>query len=226
MRLHPLDRPVWNALHSGWSALAVGGAHALRLDPEYGPFAAAIDASPVAQAALSALTPPTGELWIVEADSIISPLGAPVLRTAQLIQMTAKSIATLDQTLDFAELAEPDATDMRALASLTRPGPFEARTHALGHFIGLRREGRLVAMAGERMKLPGFTEVSGVCTHPDHRGKGHAGTLLRTVAQRIIDRGETPFLHAYASNTGAIALYQALGFTVRRDMHMLVLGFG
>jgi hypothetical protein len=75
-------------------------------------------------------------------------------------------------------------------------------------------------MAGERMKPDGFTEVSGVCTHPDHRGRGYAGALMRLVARRILDRGETPFLHAYASNTGAIALYETLGFTLRREVLM------
>jgi predicted GNAT family acetyltransferase len=78
-------------------------------------------------------------------------------------------------------------------------------------------------MAGERMRMPGFTEVSGVCTHPDHRGRGYAGALLRRVAQRILDRGETPFLHSYADNAGAIALYESLGFRQRRQVwcHLL-----
>lgn len=84
----------------------------------------------------------------------------------------------------------------------------------------MKANGRLVAMAGERMKPDGFTEVSGVCTHPEHRGRGYAGALMRLVAGRILDRGETPFLHAYASNRGAIALYQTLGFTLRRGVLM------
>jgi predicted GNAT family acetyltransferase len=86
------------------------------------------------------------------------------------------------------------------------------KTHLLGPFIGVRREGRLVAMAGVRLNLDGFTEVSGVCTHPDHRGRGYAGALMRVVAERMLARGETPWLHAYASNSGAIALYESLGF--------------
>jgi predicted GNAT family acetyltransferase len=81
-------------------------------------------------------------------------------------------------------------------------------------------DGRLAAMAGERMKPDGFTEVSGVCTHPDFRGRGYGGALMRHVAQRILDRGETPFLHAYASNRGAIAMYERLGFTLRREVLM------
>jgi predicted GNAT family acetyltransferase len=110
---------------------------------------------------------------------------------------------------------------MLALATLTRPGPFFERTHELGEFIGVREGGRLIAMAGERMKPDGFTEVSGVCTHPDFRGQGHAAALTRIVASRIRERGETPFLHAYASNAPAIALYERLGYRLRRNVLMV-----
>jgi predicted GNAT family acetyltransferase len=117
---------------------------------------------------------------------------------------------------------------MLALANLTKPGPFFERTHRLGDFIGVKvpdgKGGRrLAAMAGERMRLPGFTEVSGICTHPDYRGHGYAGGLSRIVAGRILARGETPFLHAYAHNTAATGLYETLGFSLRRQMHMRVL---
>jgi predicted GNAT family acetyltransferase len=107
---------------------------------------------------------------------------------------------------------------MIALAELTEPGPFRARTHELGQFWGIRREGRLVAMAGERMKLPGFTELSGVCVHPDWRGHGFARDLSAFVAGAIAARGETPFLHVFADNRAAIRLYEQLGFTARREM--------
>jgi predicted GNAT family acetyltransferase len=115
---------------------------------------------------------------------------------------------------------------MLALATLTEPGPFFARTHQLGDFVGVRDGGRLMAMAGERMKPTGFTEVSGVCTHPDGRGRGYAGALTRAVVAKILARGEQPFLHVYAHNTGAIALYEALGFSLRRKMSMTVLTRG
>ena len=95
-----------------------------------------------------------------------------------------------------------------------------------GDFVGVKLDGRLVAMAGERMKLEGLTEISGVCTHPDHRGHGYAGALMRVIAGRILARGERPFLHVYATNTGAIALYEALGFTRRYAMTLTVLERG
>jgi predicted GNAT family acetyltransferase len=109
------------------------------------------------------------------------------------------------------------------LATLTKPGPYFARTHRLGDFVGVKQDGRLIAMAGERMKPDGFTEVSGVCTHPDARGRGYAGALMRVVVAKILARGETPFLHVYAANTGAIGLYETLGFALRREVTMTVL---
>lgn len=113
---------------------------------------------------------------------------------------------------------------MLGLATATEPGPFFVRTHELGDFFGIRDGGRLVAMAGERMKPEGHTEVRGVCTLPSHRGRGHASDLMRYVASRILDRGETPFLHAYASNTRATALYRSIGFVERRDIVMTRIG--
>ena len=118
------------------------------------------------------------------------------------------------------QLGDADAPEMLALATLTEPGPFFVKTHQLGRFVGIRQDGRLVAMAGERMQPDGFTEVSGVCTHPDHRGRGYAAALMGEVARGILARGDTPFLHAYASNQAAIALYERLGFQHRREILM------
>jgi predicted GNAT family acetyltransferase len=109
---------------------------------------------------------------------------------------------------------------MFALARLTEPGPFFERTHQLGDFVGVRLEGRLVAMAGERLKLTGYTEVSAVCTHPEHRGSGYAAGLMSLVARKITERGEIPFLHAYDHNASAIALYQRLGYRRRRSVQV------
>lgn len=223
---HPLDRPVWSALTTGWSPFAQGDARALRLDPRYGPFGAPANASSDSLDALTALIPADGELWLVGAGDLPTPDDATVLRTALLHQMIAEHIVPSSQSIDFLSLDEGDAPEMLALAQLTKPGPFTTLTHRLGDFIGVRRDGQLIAMAGERMKIDGFTEVSGVCTHPDHRGQGHAGALMRVVAQRILARGEIPFLHTYASNVTAIALYEKLGFRLRTPVNMVVLGPG
>jgi hypothetical protein len=106
---------------------------------------------------------------------------------------------------------------------LTKPGPFAARTIELGSYIGVRSGSHLVAMAGERMRFDGFTEISAVCTHPDHRGRGHARLLVRALMRDIVARGETPFLHIYSENAGAAALYRGLGFRYLRSLTVTVL---
>ena len=223
---HPLDRPVWNTLTSRWSGLARGDARAWRVDPEVGPFAAAADGSDDSLTALAGLVPAAGDLWIVDAEPLPPPPGARVDRQLELNQMVAAQVDPPAAAFEILPLTTADAAEMFALARLTEPGPWERRTHELGGFVGVKERGRLVAMAGERMKPAGFTEVSGVCTHPDHRGRGYAGQLMRAVAGRILARGETPFLHVYPSNAGAIALYETLGFRLRRPVTMTVLRRG
>lgn len=225
---HVLDRPAWMALTSRQSGLAVGDGQALRFDPDHGLFAGAADGSAEALAALAALVPAEGGIATVEATGPVSVPGA-VGVTHNVWQMVMAGGLAPAPAPDFEilDLTEADAPRMLALATLTEPGPFFARTHRLGDFVGVKApDGTLIAMAGERMKPVGFTEVSGVCTHPGHRGRGYAGALMRVVAGRILARGETPFLHSYAHNTGAIALYQALGFSLRREMTMTMLTRG
>lgn len=220
---HPLDRPVWSALTSRQAPLALGDAQALRFDPAYALFAAAADASPDSTAALAALNTSPNGLGLVEAGAMPVPPGAVVRAQAACVQMVAGSLTAGGKTVAFEPLGEADAGEMLALATLTAPGPFFDKTHRLGDFIGVRQNGRLIAMAGERMKPDSFTEVSGVCTHPDHRGQGFASALMRVVTQRILERGEQAFLHAYAANTATIALYETLGFRVRTTVTYTVL---
>jgi predicted GNAT family acetyltransferase len=107
---------------------------------------------------------------------------------------------------------------MRALAQMTEPGPFAERTHTLGQFWGIREEGRLIAMTGERMRMPGFGEVSAVCVHPDARGRGLGVLLTRKATANLAGQGLRPFLHSYADNHAAIATYRRAGFQVAREM--------
>jgi predicted GNAT family acetyltransferase len=216
--IHPLDRPAWSALTTRQAPLAIGNSRALRFDPDYGLFAAAADGTPESLAALAALAPAEGAIGLVEPGPPPVPPGVALVSSALCHQMIAQSITPRPACFPLIPLTDADAPEMLALATLTRPGPFFARTHRLGQFVGAKVDGQLVAMAGERMKPEGFTEVSGVCTHPDHRGRGYAAALMAHVAAGILARGETPFLHSYSDNEGAIALYEKMGFRLRRQV--------
>jgi predicted GNAT family acetyltransferase len=118
-------------------------------------------------------------------------------------------------------LGPDDVPEMLDLVARAQPGPFAPRTIELGRYLGLRHEGALIAMAGERLQLPGWVEISAVCTDPAHRGRGLGTALVRAVSAGIRERGATPFLHTAASNERAIRLYRSLGFTKRRDISIL-----
>jgi predicted GNAT family acetyltransferase len=123
----------------------------------------------------------------------------------------------------FDPLGAADVPAMLELTALTKPGPFFARTYELGQYLGSRDGDELVAMARERMRFDGFTEISAVCVRPDHRGKGHAQRLIRALIKGIADRGEIPFLHVFVSNLNAVALYERLGFVVRATLQVTAL---
>lgn len=223
MTASPLDRPVWHALNTRQNAFAVGGARARRYATDVEPFAAARNDSDESLAELATLIATHGAAVLIQVGESPLPPGTAALATMTGVQMVARNLEPLAPVLPVERLTEADVPAMIALAALTQPGPFLARTHLLGQFWGVKENGKLLAMAGERMKLDGFTEVSGVCTHPDARGRGYAGLLSRTVATQIQNRGETPFLHAYATNTPAIRLYETLGFELRTNMVVTML---
>ena len=215
MTQHPLDHPVWNALNGRLAKFATGTTRALRMLPDIGPFGATMDDTPEALADLAKLVPEAGPLLLMQPHESPTPPGTAVQLKGLGVQMVAHSVKPLEPNNEIEQLTAADAPEMLALATLTVPGPFATRTHELGTFLGVKQNGKLVAMAGERLRWPGYTEISGVCTHPDHRGKGYAGLLSRAVATQIMSRGETPMLHAWATNTPAIRLYEQLGFELR-----------
>ena len=221
---HPLDRPVWSAFTGRQADLAIVDGPALRVHPDYGLFAATADNGPGSLAALERLVRAHGEVGLFERFDPPPVPGTTVVNRALCWQMIAEELATpAPVSFEIAPLTDADGPQMLALATLTKPGPFFRRTHQLGDFVGVKIDGRLAAMAGERMRPEGFTEVSGVCTHPDFRGRGYAARLMLHVAGKIRERGETPFLHSYADNAGAIALYQSLGFRFRCEQVLTVL---
>ncbi len=219
---HILDRPAWNALASVHSQFAEGTPLAKRYAPSIVPFAAMQDDTPESIAALTSL-PLSGEtLALVEARPIPAIPGFETIIDATLVQMLAEKPFNRIEDPRIVALGEQDAADMLELATLTKPGPFTLKAQSLGRFWGIRMNGRLVAMGGQRMRQPGFAELSGLCVHPDFQGKGLGKLMLRFVAGEISAGNETVYLHAYKHNEGAVGLYRSLGFAIRSDMNFRV----
>lgn len=222
---HPLDRPVWNMLTGRQAHLAEGDGRAVRIDRGYGVFGAAPDTGADALAALAALVPDDGEIWIVEDEPWPVPPGTREVKRAILAQMVAEGAPPSPREGEptILPLGDDDAPEMTALAEHAKPGPWGPKTHRYGPFFGIRENGRLLAMAGQRILVPGMAEVSGVSTWEDCRGRGLARALIGHVMREMVARGEQPFLHSYADNAGAIALYESLGFRIRREVHVLAI---
>ena len=233
---HLLDDPVWHALTGPHRHFAVatrsdhGAARALRYRVDVAPFAVLRDVTDHrAWHDLAELCGPEGRAALESPGShaISSPPGWTVTTVFSLAQMIAPTNgvtpdASLLPTEAPVALGMRDAAEMIALAELTRPGPFTASTVELGGYLGVRRQGRLVAMAGRRMHVPGWIEVSAVCTHPDHRGQGLSRMLTAAVETAIRQQGHRAFLHVLHENTGAVELYRGLGFSTRADMTITV----
>lgn len=216
-----LDRPIWTALATRQAHLGQGGALARRYHSDVAPFAALASEIPAAYEALHQLLLPDEQVALLSAEPL-APIDA--LHTSQigtLHQMIATHHeADSSDDRDVIRLGGADAQDMLDLVEKTKPGPFCKRTHEMGNYIGIRNQGRLIAMAGERMCMDGYVEISAVCVDDDWRGKGLAGRLMNLLRRDIVHRGATPFLHVLSSNRSALALYERLGFEVRRTFYL------
>jgi GNAT superfamily N-acetyltransferase len=217
-----LDNPVWAALTGPQAGLAQGEGRARRFPADLSPLAALPDdADGDAWRDMARLVGPGGVFLGAEV-----PLPPPPGWTVELelpgVQLVAGAagppVAATPPVGDVVRLGAADVPEILDLVARTEPGPFAPRTTELGGYVGVRLDGALVAMAGQRLRPPGWTEVSAVCTSPDVRGRGLAGWLTQIVTAEIRARGDRPFLHALASNTGAVRLYRALGFTLRREV--------
>ncbi len=222
---HPLDNVVWSALSSEQTHLAEhsSNGHAARYAPEVGPFGGFRDPDTPSWSGLSDLMG-SGEfnlLLLPEPDE--TPPGLELLSSEIATQYVA---GHLDDTAlpEFQLLSERDLPEILALVEIAPPGPFGARTLETGRYIGLRHQGRLVAMAGERMRCPGWIEVSAVCVHPSARGQGLGARLTLGVARRIREAGSEAMLHVREGNDAAHALYQKIGFRVRREFWAAAFG--
>jgi ribosomal protein S18 acetylase RimI-like enzyme len=224
---HPLDEVIWRALTSVQEAFAEGTGGARRYPAAAAPFAAKIDLEASAFRSLLGLMGSSDDrIALFTPIEIEPPPPFSVFRRENVDQMILVDAEACGppsgipaETLDKADVPE-----MLALTGATQPGPFGPRTIELGEYLGVRRGGALVAMAGERMRLDGYTEISAVCVDAAQRGQGLAAQLVRALVASIRGRSETPFLHVFSSNHQAIALYRKLGFALRRRLHLAVLG--
>jgi GNAT superfamily N-acetyltransferase len=225
---HPLDNPIWNSLSTEHGSFAISNALARRYPPSVGPLSGIERQSAANYEALRELAGTRGVVVLFCTETPAPPPGWSLIRGGILTQMVcAQAVNHVPDPLTHGEelrtLTTKDVPAMVELAELTEPGPFRERTIELGAFWGIFEKGRLLAMAGQRMHLPEFVEVSAVCTHPDARGRGYARKLIATVMDEIHQRGKTPILHSFADNYPAIRVYEGLGFAQRRTFELAVL---
>jgi ribosomal protein S18 acetylase RimI-like enzyme len=235
--MHPLDNVIWHALTTRQTDFAEAFGEARRFMPDVTSLAAFHEPNDAGYRSLAGLLA-SGETAILFLDEPFAPReGWSLVGASPLLQMVCEKMVS-EKVISENENASllsgqipgagitplglKDSADMVELTALTKPGPFAKRTHELGTYLGIRLDGKLVAMSGERLKVSGYTEVSAVCTHPEHLGQGYAGLLMSEITRGIRERGEIPFLHVRAYNTRAIALYERLGFRKRLQRHTVV----
>lgn len=217
-----LDNPVWSCLSRRHARFASGGTLARRYHVDISPISGLAGEAREHVAALETIAGVGDDIALL---GLSVEFGASweMLYESCLTQMIRREASPLrEPEVDVVSLDERDVPEMLALVELTKPGPFRQRTIALGNFIGIRDQGRLVAMAGERMWIDHLREVSAVCTHPDAQGRGYARALISKVVNRMLRAGETPFLHVESKNLRAIEVYRALGFATRVEFSLLV----
>ena len=210
-----LDNVVWHSVSGAHRDLADHHGRAGRFQRDVAPFSGMDDpTSEEAWADLGALVGP-GKPAIVFLPTVTPPPGWETQIELPCLQMVATNLSGIPSSEEIVELNAADVPAMLELVKATQPGPFAERTIALGRYVGIKRNGRLVAMTGERVRAPGFTEVSAVCTADDARGQGLARELVLDVVNAIRARGDEAFLHVETRNTPAIALYESMGFVTR-----------
>ncbi|WP_027927266.1 GNAT family N-acetyltransferase [Amycolatopsis benzoatilytica] len=218
MSTSPLSNPAWAALTGRQAHFAEQKGQVLRYPVDVSPFQAVPDRPDEhVWQDLADLVGPGVSAWVVGGIAVPAPAGWTVEHEVPGVQMDGSAVDAAPDA-EAVRLTEADVPEMLDLTERTKPGPFLPKTIALGTYLGIRRDGALVAMAGERMRLPGWTEISAVCTDPSFQGQGLAGRLVRAVAAEIRERGDRPMLHAAGSNTGAIRLYEKLGFRLAREI--------
>jgi ribosomal protein S18 acetylase RimI-like enzyme len=230
--MHPLDNPIWQALTTTHAGFAQTCKSARKFTPEVSVLAGFPQPTPENYDSLASLLTPGEPVGLFLQDPPDLPSSWTILNAGPLLQMLYDNASSCGSRAkefpvegvrlrrpEFVRLTQADVPEMLALTELTKPGPFGNRTHEMGDYFGIRSAEALAAMAGERLRIPGYTEISAVCTHPDYLGKGYASAMLEMLMERIRSRGELPFLHVRSTNVRAIQVYERLGFRKRANFH-------
>ena len=221
---HLLDNPVWAALTSGNRNLSGGNDIARYLDPEVSAFSAIKEPTPKSYRALYDMVPFQGPVGIFTKEKAISPSPWKIIKRIDGFQMVyTKTEVPQFPGKEIVQLDKQHVPEMLALTKMTNPGPFLSGTIRFGNYEGILLGGRLVAMAGQRLHSGNYVEISAVCTHPDHVGKGYARQLILSQISNIHANGEIPYLHVRADNTRAIEIYHAMGFETRSGMNIYLM---
>ena len=220
--LESLDNPIWFALSTEHRLLARSHGLARRYPPDVSPLAAFLHPTQDAFADLQRLVSPGEQVALFTGSPLDVPGGWQIDRSRWIDQMICES--SLDSPpLAPLRLGTTDVPEMLELTAATEPGPFLPQTIQMGNYFGIRAsDGRLVAMAGERLQSAAFVEISAVCTHPEFRGRGYARALVTFLAAQILAAGKTPFLHVKSEN-GAKVVYQEIGFRLRAAICLTVI---
>ncbi len=218
--MHPLlNNPVYNALLSGDRQYSHGTEQAKYFEEEMSPFAGFAEDNSDGFSQLHDLLPHGRKILFAKPTAIAEPAGWQLQHTIGGLQFIYEGGAINAALNNVFPLTEEHVDEMIELVRLTKPGPFGKRTIDFGYYHGIFDNGKLVAMTGQRLHVDNYTELSAVCTHPDHLGKGYASVLLQHQLQIILETGQKPFLHVRDDNERAIGVYERLGFVVSRPMN-------
>lgn len=219
----PLANPAWHALGNRQSHFNIGGDLLRYFPADMSPFVG-LPTWNEAERELMKTELPADRTWFVMLEpKVIIPDVFQVKVTMPLYQMVCEELKPVPPSTIFQPLTEDHVPQMLELTALTRPGPFSKDTIAFGNYVGIFDGDQLIAMGGERLQVPGYTEVSAICTHPDHQGRQLATQILSHVSQGILNRGETPFLHTKTDNTAALRVYEKLGYRKSRDIFFAII---
>ncbi len=217
------DNPIWHALSTLHRDFNEGDDRLKYFYPEISPFVAMADWDEADKEYLVEQLPPDRNFFYINAQSLDLPDRCKRGFTIKLFQLVCRKQLPFHQSgIQIRSLGKADIPQMIELTALTKPGPFNQRTIEFGNYIGVFEGKRLAAMAGERLRFPGYTEVSAICTHPDYSGRRYSAALLSQATARIVSEGQTPFLHVRNDNTRAIDLYEQAGYEIRCEMDFAI----